>query len=130
MIFEMKEVSKGAFPAVPVANPGGMSLLSLPVAGSPDLDPIPYGLIGLSTIILYVQSLASLHVLDRVTSVSHNVTNTCKRFFIIVLSVIYFKNQVTVWNVFGILVAMGGFFSYAIVHHNNKEQRKQGLHKK
>lgn len=127
-LFEFREITKRAFPlpSVPVPpSAGSLSLLSLPDDAMSEYPPIPFGLIACSTVILYVQSMASLHVLDRVTTVSHNVTNTLKRFFIIVLSVLYFKNHVGIWNVFGILLAMGGFFSYAFVHERNKRRRKR-----
>jgi len=127
-LFEMKEISKRAFAALPARPPpGSMSLLSLPEPATPADLSIPYGLIATSTLILYVQSMASLHVLERVTTVSHNVTNTLKRFFIIVFSVMFFKNHVGVWNVFGILMAMSGFLSYAYVHAKNKEQGRKGV---
>jgi len=104
---------------------GGRLLLS---SGAEfDRDDIPWFLIGASTIILYVQSMASLYVLQRVTTVSHNVTNTLKRFLIIVISIFYFHNYVGWLNILGILLACIGFFSYAYVHSENKRLMKENI---
>jgi len=91
-----------------------------------DRSEIPWFLIGASTV-LYVQSMASLFVLERVTTVSHNVTNTLKRFLIIVISIFYFHNYVGWLNILGILLACIGFLSYAYVHSENKRVMKENI---
>jgi len=90
-------------------------------------EEIPWVLIGASTLILYAQSMSSLFVLERVTTVSHNVTNTLKRFLIIISSIFYFHNYVGWLNILGILVACVGFLSYAYVHAENKRVMKESI---
>jgi len=106
-------------------QPGGRVLLS--TGNEFNRDDIPWFLILASTLTLYAQSMASLFVLGRVSTVSHNVTNTLKRFLIIVISIIYFHNYVGWLNITGILLACAGFLSYAYVHAVNKRVREKAL---
>eukprot|EP01083_Nonionella_stella_P010652 30293_1 len=77
---------------------------------------------------LYGQTMASLFLLKRVTTVTHNVANTCKRFWIIVISIIYFNQETTVFNLCGIVLALSGFFLYQKYHKiNNKKQLESKL---
>jgi len=115
--FELKDI------LFPSSSNVGRSLLS--IEAEYNREDIPWLLIGASTLILYAQSMSSLFVLERVTTVSHNVTNTLKRFLIIVCSIIYFHNYVGWLNILGILVACVGFLSYAYVHAENKKGMKE-----
>eukprot|EP00484_Ammonia_sp_Unknown_P030859 CAMPEP_0197051996 /NCGR_PEP_ID=MMETSP1384-20130603/26534_1 /TAXON_ID=29189 /ORGANISM="Ammonia sp." /LENGTH=149 /DNA_ID=CAMNT_0042484631 /DNA_START=743 /DNA_END=1192 /DNA_ORIENTATION=+ len=73
--------------------------------------------------------MASLFLLKRVTTVTHNVANTCKRFWIIMVSIVYFKQETTVYNVMGIVLALSGFYLYQRMHKlNNKKSGSNKLH--
>merc|ERR1712129_455832 len=85
--------------------------------------PIPYYYMLMSCFWLYGQTMASLFLLKRVSTVTHNVANTCKRFWIIVVSIIYFKQEITVYNEVGICLALTGFFLYQRVHKRNKHKK-------
>ncbi|ETO18627.1 hypothetical protein RFI_18635 [Reticulomyxa filosa] len=63
-----------------------------------------------SCVCLYGQTMASLFLLERVTTVAHQVANTSKRFFIILFSILYFGNVVTFYNGLGMALALVGFF--------------------
>lgn len=84
---------------------------------------IPYYLMMMSCCWLYGQTMASLFLLKRVTTVTHNVANTCKRFWIIVISIIYFKQHSTIYNLCGICLALTGFFLYQRVHKRNNRKK-------
>jgi len=114
--FELKDI---LFPS----SAGGRSLLSTGAVFN--RDEIPWFLILASTLNIYAQSILSLYVLERVTPVSHNVTNTLKRFLIIISSIFYFHNYVGWLNILGILLACVGFLSYAYVHAENKRVMKE-----
>ena len=87
-----------------------------------NLQEIPYYYMIMSCCWLYGQTMASLFLLKRVTTVTHNVANTCKRFWIIVISIIYFKQETTIYNFIGIFLALTGFFLYQRMHKiNNKK---------
>lgn len=93
-----------------------------------DSGHIPYKQMLMSCCWLYGQTMASLFLLKRVTTVTHNVANTCKRFWIIVISIIYFKQETTIFNVIGIILALTGFFLYQRMHKiNNKKSLKNRL---
>ena len=78
-----------------------------------------YNNIILSCIILYAQTMSSLYMLKYVNTVTHNVCNTCKRFWIIIISIYYFNREVNIMNYFGIFLAMFGFISYQHIHRKN-----------
>ena len=84
---------------------------------------VPYYHMIMSCCWLYGQTMASLFLLKRVSTVTHNVANTCKRFWIIVVSIIYFKQEITVYNFIGIVLALTGFFLYQRVHKKSKHKK-------
>jgi solute carrier family 35, member E1 len=61
----------------------------------------------------YTQNVASIYVLSRVNVLSHTVANTLKRLVVIVGSITYFHNHVSYLNVFGMALAISGFFAYS-----------------
>jgi solute carrier family 35 protein E1 len=75
---------------------------------------VPYGMLLVSIICHYVQNIASIYVLARVSVLSHQVANTMKRLVIIVHSVLYFANPVTTLNALGMALALCGFFFYGL----------------
>ena len=90
---------------------------------------IPLKLLFVSVLAQYFQTIMSTLVLVHVSVVSHQVSNTLKRLIIIVSSILYFQNQVSVFNVFGMLLALLGFFCYGIASLwvSNKAERRSVL---
>lgn len=76
--------------------------------------PLPAIMIFLSIATHYVQNVSSLWFLNEVTTLSHQVATVFKRLVTIVGTIFWFKNQVSLLNYFGILIAMGGFLGYSI----------------
>jgi solute carrier family 35 protein E1 len=62
----------------------------------------------------YLQTIMSTLVLSSVTVISHQVSSTLKRLIVIVCSVWYFQNPVSISNAVGMLTALGGFFLYGL----------------
>ena len=90
-----------------------------------EIEDIPYHQMIMSCCWLYGQTMASLFLLKRVTTVTHNVANTCKRFWIILISILYFKQETTMWNIVGVLLALSGFFLYQRVHRLNRAKKNK-----
>lgn len=51
-------------------------------------------------------------ILSLVSAVTYSVANTLKRVFVIVVSILYFHNPVTLSNGIGICIALTGIFLY------------------
>lgn len=75
----------------------------------------------MSMTVMYVQTMASLQVLSSVVAVTHQVSCTLKRLFVIICSILYFGNQVSIMNFVGITVAMCGFCCYGIANKLKRE---------
>jgi drug/metabolite transporter (DMT)-like permease len=58
------------------------------------------------------QHFSSLAILNLLSPVSHSLANSCKRVIVIALSVIYFRNPVSLLNFMGMACALGGVFFY------------------
>ncbi len=55
-----------------------------------------------------------------VSVVSHQVATTLKRLVVIAVSILVFRNPVTLWNGIGIAIAVAGFFLYVRASDLNK----------
>lgn len=66
-------------------------------------------------------------LLSIVSPVTYSVANTLKRVFVIVVSILYFQNPVTMSNAIGIVIALTGIFLYnrACVKQKQKELLNQ-----
>jgi len=61
----------------------------------------------------FLQSISAVFFLVWVSSVSYSIANTFKRVFVIMLSIIYFGNEVTFLNYMGIFVSVTGILLYS-----------------
>jgi len=59
-----------------------------------------------------IQHFSSLTILNLLSPVSHSLANSCKRIIVIGISVIYFRNPVSLLNFVGMACALGGVFAY------------------
>mmetsp|Transcript_33758 Transcript_33758/g.54013 ORF Transcript_33758/g.54013 Transcript_33758/m.54013 type:complete len:362 (-) Transcript_33758:88-1173(-) len=84
---------------------------------------IPYYFIAMSGIWLYVKTMFSLFLLKRISTVTHNVLSVFKRFWIIIISIVYFGQQTTIYNYIGILLGLTGFYCYQRVNKNKKNAK-------
>jgi len=60
----------------------------------------------------FLQSISAISFLAWASSVSYSIANTFKRVFVIILSIIYFGNEVTLLNYLGILLSLIGIILY------------------
>jgi len=60
----------------------------------------------------FIQSISAISFLAMASSVSYSIANTFKRVFVIILSIIYFGNEVTLVNYVGILLSVIGILLY------------------
>lgn len=58
------------------------------------------------------QHFSSLAILNLLSPVSHSLANSCKRVIVIALSVLYFRNPVSLLNFIGMAIALGGVVAY------------------
>jgi uncharacterized membrane protein len=61
----------------------------------------------------FLQSISAVSFLGWVSSVSYSIANTFKRVFVIILSIIYFGNTVSLLNYIGIIISVIGILSYS-----------------
>eukprot|EP01095_Lingulamoeba_sp_RSL-Kostka_P006651 TRINITY_DN2097_c0_g1_i2.p1 TRINITY_DN2097_c0_g1~~TRINITY_DN2097_c0_g1_i2.p1 ORF type:complete len:362 (-),score=36.66 TRINITY_DN2097_c0_g1_i2:45-1130(-) len=73
----------------------------------------------------WAQYITAFNTLNRVTPVTYAVSNTLKRVFVIVTSILYFHNTITFMNAFGILISISGvyFYTRAKQYYNQLNQR-------
>lgn len=62
----------------------------------------------------YISTIMSMFVLNNVSVISHQVSNTMKRLLVIVSSILYFRNPILASNALGIIFALAGFLSYGL----------------
>jgi solute carrier family 35 protein E2 len=60
----------------------------------------------------HAQSVTAYYTMSLLSPVSQSVANTLKRALLIVLSIIYFQNEVGVYNILGVTIVIIGVFSY------------------
>jgi len=60
----------------------------------------------------FIQSISAISFLAMASSVSYSIANTFKRVFVIILSIIYFGNEVSMVNYMGILLSVLGIILY------------------
>mmetsp|Transcript_13734 Transcript_13734/g.25290 ORF Transcript_13734/g.25290 Transcript_13734/m.25290 type:complete len:433 (+) Transcript_13734:217-1515(+) len=65
-----------------------------------------------NTVPMVLQHFVSLAILSLLSPVSHSIVNSFKRIVVISLSVLYFRNPVSLLNAFGMVCALGGVFLY------------------
>jgi solute carrier family 35, member E2 len=64
-------------------------------------------------VFFYLQSVTALETMRLISPVSQSVANTLKRSLLIILSILYFENTITVMNGLGMLTVMGGVGLYS-----------------
>jgi len=77
----------------------------------------------------FLQSVSAISFLAWASSVSYSIANTFKRVFVIILSIIYFGNEVTLLNYLGILLSVLGILLYSRandVHKSNQATIEKG----
>lgn len=62
----------------------------------------------------HFQSVTAYYTMDYLSPVSQSVANTLKRALLIMLSIWYFGNAVTAWNILGCGIVIGGVFVYNV----------------
>eukprot|EP00041_Stephanoeca_diplocostata_P016423 m.323706 g.323706 ORF g.323706 m.323706 type:complete len:323 (-) comp20359_c6_seq4:278-1246(-) len=60
----------------------------------------------------HLQSVTAYYTMSLLTPVSQSVANTAKRALLILLSILYFQNQVGMYNVVGVSIVILGVFLY------------------
>ena len=60
----------------------------------------------------FIQNVMAFTILSIVSPVTYSVANTLKRVFVIVVSILWFQNEITPSNGLGIIVALIGIFLY------------------
>ncbi len=73
-----------------------------------------------SLVFQFVGNISSVGILSVVSVVSHQVATTLKRLVVIFVSILVFRNPVTLWNGIGIAIAVAGFFLYVRASDLNK----------
>jgi len=63
-------------------------------------------------IFYHTQSVTAYYTMSLLSPVSQSVANTAKRALLIILSILWFSNAVTVWNVTGVFIVVFGVFAY------------------
>lgn len=70
-------------------------------------------------------NLASTYILTRISVVHHAVLNCIRRVFAIVVTSIIFGLKITLIQMIGICLAVGGFFSYIYFKITNEKRDKR-----
>lgn len=60
----------------------------------------------------HLQSVTAYYTMSLLSPVSQSVSNTLKRALLIVLSILYFQNDVSLYNVLGVTIVIFGVFLY------------------
>lgn len=60
----------------------------------------------------HFQSVTAYYTMSLLSPVSQSVSNTLKRALLIILSILYFQNEVGVYNVLGVTIVIVGVFLY------------------
>eukprot|EP00048_Salpingoeca_helianthica_P003030 m.63094 g.63094 ORF g.63094 m.63094 type:complete len:319 (+) comp12449_c0_seq1:17-973(+) len=82
-----------------------------------------YELLG-NAICNLLQSVAAFMFLSMVTPVTYSVANVTKRIVVIVSSMLFFRNPVTLWNVFGMTLASLGIVMYNFAKRREPPEEK------
>jgi solute carrier family 35, member E1 len=72
----------------------------------------------------FVQNVLAFVVLSMVTPVTYSVSNTFKRVFVIVSSILWFRNPVTLPNAIGIFLSLTGLYLYSQAKRNEEHKFK------
>lgn len=78
----------------------------------------------LDGIFYHTQSVTAYYTMSLLSPVSQSVANTAKRAILIILSILWFSNAVTVWNVTGVFIVVFGVFAYNYARMNFPAQSK------
>lgn len=89
---------------------------------------VPLGLLCISVVSHYFQTISSTLVLSKLSVTSHQVFSTMKRLVVIIMSIMYFAHPVSWMNCIGMLLALSGFCSYGLVQMKLKKSRKEIMH--
>lgn len=63
-------------------------------------------------IFYHTQSVTAYYTMSLLSPVSQSVANTAKRALLIILSIMWFSNAVTMWNITGVFIVVCGVFMY------------------
>jgi len=77
----------------------------------------------LSAITYYTYNEVAFLCLDNISPVSHALGNTLKRVFIIISSIIVFRNKITLQGIVGSTMAVGGVLLYSLTKQACKKKR-------
>lgn len=78
----------------------------------------------LDGIFYHTQSVTAYYTMSLLSPVSQSVANTAKRAILIILSILWFSNAVTAWNVTGVFIVVFGVFAYNYARMNFPAQSK------
>jgi drug/metabolite transporter (DMT)-like permease len=82
-----------------------------PIESAPATGGIA-ALLVISALCNWGQTMCSMLVLSRLSTLSHQVANVLRRLIVIVGSLLYFGGEITLLKMTGICLALGGFFLY------------------
>ena len=90
------------------------------------LDNKTWALLLADGVCFHMQSVTAYFTMSLISPVSQSVANTVKRSLLIVISIWYFGNSISVWSGFGMLSVCGGVALYnaARMHFMNSETTK------
>mmetsp|Transcript_38282 Transcript_38282/g.61445 ORF Transcript_38282/g.61445 Transcript_38282/m.61445 type:complete len:374 (-) Transcript_38282:124-1245(-) len=77
-----------------------------------------------SVLMNWCQTISSIHVLKRLSLLSHQVISVMRRLLIIVTSLLYFRTEITTVKILGILTAIGGFGWYSFEKKRDQKKAK------
>jgi len=72
----------------------------------------------------FLQSITAISFLTTVSPLSYSIANTFKRVFVIIISIIYFGNLVTLLNYVGIFISILGILFYNRANYLHKASRE------
>jgi solute carrier family 35 protein E2 len=99
-------------------------LASSEIWGASSLEPSVIGLLLLDGLCYHMQSVTAYFTMSLISPVSQSVANTLKRSLLIVLSIWYFGNVVTLWSSVGMATVVFGVACYNVARQWQQEQDK------
>jgi len=75
----------------------------------------------------FLQSITAISFLTTVSPLSYSVANTFKRVFVIIISIIYFRNVVTPLNYVGVFISIVGILLYNRANYLHSHAHENGV---